>query len=211
MKFVAAALFAILSTAPASQAAESVPGIASADEGLLLAGEVLVDGVRTDEAGGAARVRAVMRPPAQPIWAVIVSCEQAFRFIRGLRECEVLADTGEWARVRQAVRRHWFLPTTEFIYQVERRPYEEMTLRLEQGEVDDIEASWRFEAIADGALLVTHEIRVDPRLPAPRWLVRAAIRRDLPDMLACIRGLSGASLERGLETRDRARCAAPAP
>ncbi len=190
------------------------PGRADEDEprderARLLAGEVLVDGIRGDEAGGAARVRAVMWGPARALWDVVVSCEAAYRYLHGLRACEVLEDTGEHARVRQAVRRHWFLPVTEFVYRVERRPYTAMSLRLETGEVEALDGEWRFEPLADGAVRVTHEIRVDPRVPAPRWLVRAAIRGDLPDMLACIRGLADASRDAAMATRDRSRCSPP--
>jgi hypothetical protein len=207
-----AALAIALCAAPSSDAAPGVPpdaGLAPADRTRLLAGEVLVDGVRTDAAGGAARARAVMRGPAEAAWAVVVSCEAAFRFVHGLRECEVLEDTGERARVRQAVRPNWFLPTTEFVYRVERRPWSAMSLHLEAGEVDALEGAWRFDALDEGMILVTHEIRVAPRFPAPRWVVRATIRGDLPDMLACIRGLAGASLDEAMAGRDRARCAPP--
>ena len=214
MKAAAAALlgaFVLFAAPPGHAALPAGPDLPEADRARLIAGEVLVDGVRSDEAGGAARARAAMRGPAEAAWAVVVSCEAAFRYLPGLRACEVLEDTGEHARVRQVVRPAWFLPTTEFVYRVERQPWRAMRFHLEAGEVDALEGAWRFEPLDEGLILVTHEIRVDPRLLAPRWLVRAAIRGDLPDMLACIRALAGASLNEVMAARDGARCAPPAP
>ena len=57
-----------------------------------------------------------------------------------------------------------------------------------------MEGGWRFEQLpgSDG-LVVTHQIRVRPSFPVPRWLLRKSMRSDVPDMLACLRGLTDGS------------------
>ena len=58
----------------------------------------------------------------------------------------------------------------------------------------------------DKGVIVIHEIRVQPRIPVPRWLVRRSLRKDLPDMLACIRGLAKASGDDRRIADDLNRC-----
>ena len=51
-------------------------------------GEIILYETRTDDSGGAGRVQALVHAPAADVWAVIISCEQAFLFVDGLKSCE---------------------------------------------------------------------------------------------------------------------------
>jgi hypothetical protein len=56
------------------------------------------------------------------------------------------------------------------------------------------------------ATIVIHEITVQPNFPAPRWLIQRSLNKDLPDMLACIRGLANASGTQAAEAADLQGC-----
>jgi hypothetical protein len=56
--------------------------------------------------------------------------------------------------------------------------------------------------------LVTLDMQVQSRFPVPRWLVQRSLSRDLPDMLQCLRALSGASGSDAQASRDREACPA---
>lgn len=168
-------------------------------------GEIILYETRTDESGGAGRVQALVHAPAADVWAVIISCEQAFLFVDGLKSCEVLEDSGDRARVHQVVKKHWLLPTQDFVFLSLRKPYREIDFELLEGNLDVLEGSWRFTPLPQG-LLLEYEARIKPSLPAPAWLVRRTIRRDTPDLIACIRGLANGSGSPETRAADLARC-----
>jgi hypothetical protein len=173
----------------------------------LWSGEILLENIRTDESGGAARVRALSHGPVEAVWAVIASCEDAYRFVRGMRTCEVLEDSGERALVHQAVKQSWIVPRIDFTFETLRQPYTAMDFHMVEGDLRTMEGLWRFESVAEsGAFIMTHEIRVQPRFPVPRWLVRRSIGRDVPGMLACIRGLASGSGSEKQRQQDLAKC-----
>lgn len=58
---------------------------------------------------------------------------------------------------------------------------------------------------SDGSIVI-HEVRIQPGFLAPRWLIRRSLHRDLPDMLACIRGLAKASADQQSVLADLQRC-----
>jgi hypothetical protein len=91
---------------------------------------------------------------------------------------------------------------------VRREPYTRVDFRLLEGNLKAIQGEWRFTELEEGAgLLVTHAIQVQPSFPVPRWMIRRNMRRDLPDMLACLRGLTGGSGDLPQDA-DLARCPA---
>jgi ribosome-associated toxin RatA of RatAB toxin-antitoxin module len=176
----------------------------------LLAGEILVESVRTDEAGGAARVKALSYGSSEALWAVIISCEDAFRFVRGMQICNVLEDDGGHALVHQGVKQSWILPRLDFTFAAIRKPFTAIDFQLVEGDLRTMEGGWRFETLPEiDAVIVTHEIRVVPQFPAPRWLVRRSIGRDVPEMLACIRGLAGGSGSGKQQDLDLGSCRGP--
>lgn len=78
---------------------------------------------------------------------------------------------------------------------------------LSGGNLEVLQGVWEMAAVDQGrATIVSHEIRIQPSFPAPRWLIRRSLNKDLPDMLACIRGLAHASGEQAQEQADLQRC-----
>lgn len=151
----------------------------------------------------------LVRAPAQAVWAVIVSCELAFRFVDGLQRCEVLEDSGDRALVHQVVDRGWLTPRLDFVFESLREPWVRIGFRLVEGNVKAMEGSWSFEETPAGTL-VEYEIRLRPQSRVPGFLVRRNIGRTLPDLLACVRGLAGGSGTGELREQDLGRCAGPA-
>lgn len=174
-------------------------------EDRLRGGEIVLQDTRTDEAGGAGKAQVFVYAEARAFWDVIVSCELAFVFVDGMRECDVLADTGDRAVVHQVIKKHWLLPKIEYSFESQRRPYKEMTFELIEGDLDIMEGSWRFTPAPEG-VLVEYQARIKPSFPVPRWLIRRTIRKDTPDLIACIRGLAnGSGSEQRLKS-DLERC-----
>jgi ribosome-associated toxin RatA of RatAB toxin-antitoxin module len=175
----------------------------------LRAGEVVA--LEVDESpgregrGGAARMQVLVQAPARAVWAVIVSCELAYRFIAGLRECEVLEESAGRARVHQVVDQGWLMPRYDFVFESQRRPYEWIGVSLVEGNLDRMQGSWRFVETAAGTL-VEHELQIRPAAPVPRFLLRRNLERNMPDLLACVRALADGSGTEALRRSDLARC-----
>lgn len=168
-------------------------------------GRILVLDSKSDKPGGTVRVQAMAQVPAQAVWDVIVSCEKTFSFVEGLQSCDVIEDSGERALLHQVTKQGWPAPTLDFIYESLREPYRHIRFRLVQGNLKAMEGSWQLIKTPDG-LLMDYEIRIKPEVAAPDFLVSRSLRKSSPDMIACIRGLSGGSGSMGLEASDLGRC-----
>ncbi len=171
----------------------------------LRAGEVVPENDVSDENGAAASLLVFIHAPVERIWAIIISCAYAHAFVAGMEFCDVLEERGDYALTRQIVDKGWLMPKMDFTFQTLRQPYRHMEFRLVKGNLKTMYGSWDFTVLPDGVLL-RHVLVLQPVLPAPRWLVRRNMKRDLPDMLRCIRGLAAGSGSGQANRSDRMRC-----
>lgn len=173
----------------------------------LQSGEILLQTIHGDKPGGAARVTALFHTTADAVWEVIGDCKYEFIYVRGLKVCEVLKPGRQHMLMHHRLRNSWYTPTLDFTFEVIRKPGNFGEARLVEGDLRVLEGLWRLVPLADGkGVIVIHEIRIQPKMPAPRWLVRRSLRNDLPDMLACIRGLANASADNRRIAADLKRC-----
>jgi hypothetical protein len=171
----------------------------------LRAGEIILENTRTDESGGATQVLIFMDTSVERIWEVIYSCENAFIYVDGLKLCEVLEDDGVVTLTRQVVKKGWLIPTQDYTFRTLREPFKHAEFQRTEGNPKVMEGSWDFITLPQGVVVI-HEIRVEPDMAAPRFLVRRWMRRGMPEMMSCIRGLAGGSLNAELEARDLGFC-----
>jgi hypothetical protein len=195
---------------PDPERAVSAPRLPAESLARLRAGEILLEDARTDESGGAVRVRALFHGPVERIWEVLGSCKRSFEYVDGLRSCEVIEPGLEHSLVTNSVKKSWVIPRLDYTVEFERAPYTRIDFHKTEGDLDLLEGYWHFGPSPDGdGLLVTHGIRVKPRFPVPRWLVRRSMYRDIPDMVACLRSLAGASGSDERWRADNGRCPSP--
>lgn len=173
----------------------------------LQAGEILVQTIHQDKSGGAARVSGLFRAGAEDIWNVIGYCKNEFIYVRGLEVCEVLVPGLQYIKKHHRVKNNWFTPTLDFVFEARRTSKTHGDFNLVEGDLKVMEGQWDFQLAPGGeGLVVSHDIRIQSKLPAPRWLMRRVLKKDLPDMLACVRGMAGASGNADLLARDLERC-----
>jgi hypothetical protein len=171
----------------------------------LKAGEVILETTRTDESGAAAKIVFFIQAPVEAIWDVIYSCENAFIFLEGLKLCEVLEQTSDYTITRQVVKKGLLIPTQDYSFRTVQEPFRHAEFRLVEGNLKVMEGSWDFIAMPDGAV-VLHEIRIKPAVPAPRFIVRQLMRKGMPEMVACMRGLADGSVNADMKIRDLKMC-----
>ena len=176
----------------------------------LQAGEVIVRSVRETESGGAARVVALMHAPARQVWDTLLTCEQAMVYVHGIRYCEVLEWVGNRSRTRQVIKRPWPFGELDIVFESHYTPHREVESRMVEGKLKLFETHWTFEPV-DDYLLVEYSAHLQPAVPAPKLLVRHYLRKKLPDLMACLRGLADASGTPELASEDLARCPTEPP
>jgi ribosome-associated toxin RatA of RatAB toxin-antitoxin module len=175
-------------------------------------GEIVLLNADSGKSGGSAHVQALVQTSAQSVWNVITSCEHSFAFVDGLKQCQVLEDDGRRALVHQVVRKGWLFPTQDFVFESLREPYHDIRFNLVEGNLKAMEGQWRFTETPEG-VLIDYSIRVRPGVPVPGFIVSWVMRKGMPDLIACIRGLAGGSGSGEQIARDLGRCrgeAAPA-
>ena len=164
------------------------------DVARLQRGEILLQTIHADKSGGAARVTALFHSNADSVWDVIGYCKYEFIYVRGLKECEMLKGDQFQMTMHHRLRNSWYTPTLDFTFEARREPGGNGQAHLVDGDLKVLEGQWKLIPLADkNHVIVVHEIRIQPKIPAPKWLVRRSLRKDLPGMLACIRGLARAS------------------
>lgn len=173
----------------------------------LARGEILLQIVHEEKSGGAARVMALFHADADAVWNIIGYCKYAYIYLKGLRLCQVLKPGLYETRMRHVIKNSWYAPTLDYTFDASRSGGRKGEFHLADGNLKVLEGRWAIAQLpADEGLIVSQEIRIQPRIPTPKWLVRRSLRRDLPDMLACIRGLARASGNTARIESDLVRC-----
>lgn len=170
----------------------------------LRSGKILQEYTHMKESGGAVQARILIHTNVENIWGILQGCGKAFVFVDGMEQCEILEKTGDYALIHQVVDTGLFAPQLDYSYESRNQPFSQMEFNLTEGNLTVLQGGWEFVDVDDG-VLATYNMRVRLGFPLPRFLVRMSLRRMIPDMLACIRGLvdgSGSS-ERKKEDLDQ--------
>ncbi|HWJ34955.1 MAG TPA: SRPBCC family protein [Steroidobacteraceae bacterium] len=169
--------------------------VAASSFGATLAQEVeqhgdIDVGVVLDTDGESGRANATVRihAPREVVWSLITDCADALELVPGLVSCDVLetAPDNSWQRIRQVLDYSWYV--RKLTYQIRATYDKPVSVSIERvsGDLRTLNVFWNLKS--DGDYTVAH-YRVDlaPGFWVPQWLVRVALRRDLPKMLRALR------------------------
>jgi ribosome-associated toxin RatA of RatAB toxin-antitoxin module len=148
--------------------------------------------VELDEDSSAARVTAAIDIPAPPraVYAVMVDCSRALRIVTGLESCRVIERSadGTWDIREHIISLNILLPRVRNVFRSEYEQNRLIRFRRVDGDLKVSDGEWRLQPLAGGtATRVTYRAHVALSVPVPGPLVRAAIRYDIPNMLAALR------------------------
>ncbi len=197
-------LILITGTRPAGAA---LTDLSTEDMARLKDGKILLQTIHSEKPGAAARVIALFHSNANAVWDIIGYCKYEFIYMQGLKLCEMLEGDQFHMKMRHRVRKSWYTPTLDFTFEANREPGGNGEAHLIGGDLKVLQGEWKlFPLKHDNSVIVVHEIRIQPKIPAPKWLVRRSLRKDLSGMLACIRGLAKASGDKARTEADLKRC-----
>jgi hypothetical protein len=139
---------------------------------------------QSGSAGASVRIHA----PRDVVWSLITSCTEALHLVPGLVGCDVMetAPDRSWQRIRHVMDYSWYLP--KLTYEI-RAAYDQpsrVSIERVSGDLRVLRGSWVLQAEGDDTV-ARYNVDLAPGFWVPHWIVRAALRRDLPKMLRALR------------------------
>ena len=157
----------------------------------ILAGQVLSVPIRTSKYGatvwGAIRINA----PAQAIFDSIVYCNGETSAHRTMRRCTVMETGDTYEIVEHRIKYHWYIPMQSYIYRGDYTGNTSVRFRVLEGDLKKLDGGWDLFPVEEGnGYLVRYYATIQPRIPAPRWLVRRSLKKEIPEMLQVMKNIS---------------------
>ena len=175
-----------------ASAVHAAPKFDADDMARLRAGEAVVH-VSDDDSGEAdGRIDAGIEIPAAPdkVFAVMIDCQRALKFLAGLRSCKILEASKDG---RSDVREHrskWLsiLPETVSVFRSDYVPGREIRFERVRGDLRFLKGAWHLEPLKGGAATrVLYEVRIGISSPVPGFMIRGALEDEAPKLLKGLR------------------------
>jgi hypothetical protein len=122
------------------------------------------------------------------VWSLITSCPEALHLVPGLVGCQVLetAPDQTWQRIRHVLDYSWFVPKLNYEIRATYDRPERVSIERVSGDLSSLRSSWVLQIDGDDTI-AHYAVELAPGFWVPHWLVRAALKRDLPKMLRALR------------------------
>lgn len=142
----------------------------------------------TAEQTGRASATERIHAGREVVWSLITSCAEALKMVPGLVECEVLetAPDRSWQRIRHVLDYSWFVRTLTYEILASYDKPTQATMERVSGDLSTMKVSWNLKSDGDFTI-AQYKVDLAPGFWVPRWLVRGALKRDLPKMLRALR------------------------
>ena len=142
----------------------------------------------TAEQSGSATATVRIHASREIVWALITSCPEAMSMIPGLIACNVMETAPDlsWQRIRHVMNYSWYVPTVTYDFRATYQKPAHVAIERLSGDLRILRGSWDLQG--EGDYTVAHYmVDLAPGFWVPHWIVRAALRRDLPRMLRALR------------------------
>jgi hypothetical protein len=140
------------------------------------------------EQSGSASASVRIHARREVIWSLITSCAEALHLVPGLVACDVLetAPDRSWQRIRHVMDYSWYVPKLTYVIRAFYDQPSRVSIERISGDLRVLRGSWVLQG--DGDYTIAHyAVNLAPGFWVPHWIVRAALRRDLPKMLRALR------------------------
>ena len=140
------------------------------------------------EQSGSASASVKIHARRELVWSLITSCAEALHLVPGLVACDVMetAPDRSWQRIRHVMDYSWYVPKLTYEIRAFYDQPSRVSIERISGDLRILRGSWALQS--DGDYTIAHyAVILAPGFWVPRWIVRAALRRDLPKMLRALR------------------------
>ena len=140
------------------------------------------------EQSGKAHATVRIHAPRETVWKLITSCPAEQEMVPGLLECTVLesAPDGSWQRIRHVMNPSWYMPRLTYVVKASYDPPQRVSIEQVTGDLRVLKGSWVL-ATSGKDTVANYSVELSTGFWVPHWMVRAALRRDLPKMLRALR------------------------
>ncbi|MBS0578658.1 MAG: SRPBCC family protein [Proteobacteria bacterium] len=156
-------------------------------QGRLAAGEILV---RVDPDGKHVAAAVRIHAPAEVVWRVITDCENAPRFMPGMKACRRLAAApdGSWETIEREFKYSWLMPSAHDIVRTEYHPPERIDFQQVSGDFRDERGAWVLSAApASATTVLEYDFYIDLGFWLPHSLIQHSLRSELPAAMKAVR------------------------
>jgi Polyketide cyclase / dehydrase and lipid transport len=184
-------ILAVFLATPAAQAANLA---AEATSGNDIQISVSLDPA---EQSGSASATVRIHANRETVWSLITSCPESLRMVPGLEGCDVLetAQDQSWQRIRHIMNYSWYVPKLTYVLRATYDPPSKVSIERISGDLRTLRGSWELQN--DGDYTIAHYmVDLAPGFWVPKWIVRTALRKDLPKMLGALRSRAEAAPKR---------------
>jgi len=91
-----------------------------------------------------------------------------------------------WQRIRHVLDYSWYVPKLTYEFRASYEPPSRVSIERLSGDLRVLRGSWVLQSDGDDTL-AHYKVALVPGFWVPHWIVRAALRRDLPKMLRALR------------------------
>jgi hypothetical protein len=184
-------IFAILLATGAARAANTAAEVS--------AGNDIAISVSLDSAEQSGSASAIVRIHAsrETVWSLITSCPESLRMVPGLEICDVLetAQDQSWQKIRHVMNYSWYVPKLTYVIRATYDRPAMVSIERISGDLRTLRGSW--ELRSEGDYTIAHyTVDLAPGFWVPNWIVRTALRKDLPKMLRALRSRAEAAPDR---------------
>jgi len=124
----------------------------------------------------------------ETVWSLITSCSESLRMVPGLEICDVLetAQDQSWQKIRHVMNYSWYVPKLTYVIRATYDRPAMVSIERISGDLRVLRGSWELQS--DGDYTIAHyTVDLAPGFWVPNWIVRTALRKDLPRMLRALR------------------------
>jgi hypothetical protein len=140
------------------------------------------------EQSGSANAVVRVHASREVVWALITSCPEALAMFPGLVACNVMqtAPDQSWQLIRHVMNYSWYVPTVAYEIRASYQKPSHVDIERVSGDLRTLRGSWDLQDDGDYTI-ARYKVDLAPGFWVPRWVVQAALRRDLPKMLRSLR------------------------
>jgi len=153
----------------------------------LARGEVVVDLVEEGETKFVVG-KVVIKQPPEVIWPTLVNpFEFQGTICPRMKSVDVLVDQPDTSVLRYGMNICFPFPSVSYTVESKYAAVEAIEFRRMTGFMRDFRGCWLLRRLDGGATEVMYSVYVDPGIPLPRWIIREAVKNELPRILVGLR------------------------
>jgi ribosome-associated toxin RatA of RatAB toxin-antitoxin module len=129
----------------------------------------------------------------ETIFALITNCQDALKLVPGLEGCDVLSSAADGSQIiRHRLNYSWYVPKLTYELRAVYQKPGQVSMERISGDLKKLRVSWTLTAAGDDTI-AHYAIELAPGFWVPHWVVKVALRRDLPKMLLALRARAEAA------------------